>query len=47
MASFHYNYLNPSIYCFLMLIRAIVLASTEITKFEFEMENKVNSGSCS
>ena len=27
MASFDYNYKNPSVVCFLMLIRAIVLCS--------------------
>ena len=27
MASFDYNYQNPSVFCFLMLIRAIVLCS--------------------
>ena len=50
-ASFDYNYQNPSVVCFLMLIRAIVLfsplLSTGITKFEFEKENEMNSGSCS
>ena len=48
MASFDYNYQNPSVFCFLVLIRAICsLLSTGITKFEFEKENKMNSGSCS
>ena len=57
MASFDYNYQNPSVFCFLMLIRAIALCcplglqnlnlSTGITKFEFEKGNEMNSGSCS
>ena len=35
-------------FCFLMLIIAIVsLLSSGITKFEFEKENEMNSGSCS
>ena len=50
MASFYYNYQNPSGFSFLMLIRAIVLcwdSFTGITKFTFEKENEINSGSCS
>ena len=34
--------------CFLMFVRAfVVFLSTGITKFEFEKENEVNSGSYS
>ena len=49
MASFDYNYQNPSGFCFLMLIinSFCSLLSTGITKFEFEKENDMNSGSCS
>ena len=49
MASFDSNYQNPSVFFyFLMLIRAYCsLLSTGITKFEFEKDNKMNSGSCS
>ena len=44
MASFYYNYQNPSGFCFLMLIRAICsLLSPGITKFEFEKESEMNS----
>ena len=31
-------------FCFLILIRALLLLCTGITKFEFEKENKMNSG---
>ena len=38
-----YNYQNTSfLFCFLMLIRALFLLCTGITKFEFEKENKMN-----
>ena len=49
MASFDYNYQNPSVFCFLMLIYKSYcsLLSTGNTKFEFKKENKMNSGSCS
>ena len=50
MASFYYNYQNPSGFRFLILIRAIncSLPSTGITKFELEKGNKMNShGNCS
>ena len=49
MVSFYYNDQNPSGFCFLMLIKAFFffLLSTGITKFEFEKENEMNSGSCS
>ena len=55
MTLFDYNYQTPSVFfvCFLMLIRAIVLysplglLSARITKFEFEKENEMNSGSFS
>ena len=44
MTSFYYNYQNPSGFCFLMLIRAIVLCCPMgLQKFEFEKENKMNS----
>ena len=44
MASFFYNYQNPSGFCILMLIRANAcsLLSTGTTKFEFEKENEMN-----
>ena len=44
MASFDYNYQNPSAFLF---SHASSLHSTGITKFEFEKENEMNSGSCS
>ena len=44
MASFYYNYQNPSGFCFLMLMRAIVLCPLlGLQNFEFEMENEMNS----
>lgn len=48
MASFDYNFQNPSVFCFLMLIRSVVLCSPLgiLTKFEFENKNQMNSGSC-
>ena len=45
MASFYYNYQNPSGFCFLMSY--CCLLSTRITKFEFEKENEMTFGSCS
>ena len=48
MASFYYNYQNPSGFCFLKLIRAIVLCCPlGLKKFEFEKESEMNSGSFS
>ena len=45
MVSFDYNYQNPLVFCFLMLIGDIVLWSLlGFTKFEFEKENDMNSG---
>ena len=48
MASFYYNYQNPSGFSFLMLIRAIVLCCPlGLKEFEFEKESEMNSGSFS
>ena len=48
MASFYYNYQNPSGFSFLMLIRAIVLfCPLGLKEFAFEKKSEMNSGSCS
>ena len=44
MASFDYDYQNPSVFCFLMLIRAIVLCSPLGLQ---NLNLKMNFGSCS
>ena len=46
MASFYYNYQNPSLFSYANKSYYSLL-STGITKFEFEKENNMNSGSCS
>ena len=48
MVSFDYNYQNPSVFCFLMLIRDIVLAfSLELQNLNLKRKNEMNSGNCS
>ena len=47
MESFDFNYQNPSVFCFLMLIRAIVLCCPLGLQNLFEKENEMNSGNCS
>ena len=48
IAFFDNNYQNPSVVCFVMLIRAIALCSPlGLQKFEFEKENEMLFGSCS
>ena len=48
MASFDYNYQNPSVICFLMLIRAIVLCSPlGLQNLNLKKKNEMNSGNYS
>ena len=48
MTSFYYNYQNPSVCCFLLQIRTIVLwSSAGLTNFNNKAKNEMNSGSCS
>ena len=48
MALFDYNYQNPSVFCFLMLIRAIVLCSpVGLQNLNLKRKTNLNSGSCS
>ena len=48
MASFYYNYQNPSGFSFFMLITAIVLCSPlGLQNLHLKSKKEMNSGSCS